>query len=161
MSLQKAVLAYRDQYLAERPFARLKGKLLNLLPLYVQLDDHATGLIHILTIALRAMSIIEFVVQRSLAENQKTLDNIYDGNPKRQTARPSAELILKTFQGINLVISYDQQGQVVEQYLTPLTQTQLWILELSGFSVDIYHCLQDILVDWPLPQFVWPDVGFK
>ncbi len=160
MSLQKAVLAYRDQYLAERPFARLKGKILNLLPLYVQLDDHATGLIHLLTIALRGMSLIEFVVQRSLAQNQETLDKIYDGNPKRQTARPSAELILKTFQGINLVISYDQEGLVVEQYLTPLTQTQLRILELSAFSVDIYHCLSDILLDWPLPQFVWPEVGF-
>ncbi|MDM8526797.1 hypothetical protein QUF58_01185 [Anaerolineales bacterium HSG24] len=111
------VLAYRDQYIAERPFARLKGKIINLLPLYLHRDDHATGLIHILTIALRVMSIIEFVVRRSLAENQETLDNIYDGNPKRQTARPSTELILHTFRKINLDVYYDQDGQVIGKNL--------------------------------------------
>ena len=160
LTLQKAVLAYRDQYIAERPFARLKGKILNLLPLYLHRDDHATGLIHLLTIALRAMSIIEFVVRRSLAENQETLDNIYDGNPKRQTARPSTELILHTFRNIDLEVYYDQEGHVIEKILDPLNQTQLRILELSGFSADIYYCLQDILVDWPMSQRICEDVGF-
>ena len=160
LTLQKAVLAYRDQYIAERPFARLKGKIINLLPLYLHRDDHATGLIHILTIALRVMSIIEFVVRRSLAENQETLDNIYDGNPKRQTARPSTELILHTFRKINLDVYYDQDGQVIGKNLDPLNQTQIRILELSGFSADIYYRLQDILVDWPMPKMIYEDTGF-
>ncbi len=61
-SLTEAVLAYRDQYLVERSFARLKGPLLAMLPLYVQRDDHALGLIRLLTVGLRVLTIIEPVV---------------------------------------------------------------------------------------------------
>jgi len=60
------------------------------LPLYVQRDDHALGLIRLLTIALRLLVTLEFVVRRALAEQQRTLSGLYAGNPKRRTARPTA-----------------------------------------------------------------------
>jgi transposase len=140
LGLSQAVLAYRDQYLAERPFARLKGPLLALLPLYVQRDDHAKGLIHLLTLALRLLVILEFVVRRSLAERNQTLSGLYAGNPKRRTARPSAELLLKAFADIHLS-TLAQGGHIVEQRLTPLNQVQVRILELLDLSTDIYYCL--------------------
>jgi transposase len=152
LNLTEAVLAYRDQYLAERPFARLKGPLLAMLPLYVQRDDHAKGLIRLLTIGLRALSITEFVVRRSLAEANETLSGLYDGNPKRCTARPSAELLLQAFDDITLSIRLNQEGEVVEQYLTPLNEVQARILELLGLSPDIYHCLAGIPLILPLSQ---------
>jgi len=40
LTLEQAVEAYRDEYLVERNFARLKGRPLSLAPLYVQRDDH-------------------------------------------------------------------------------------------------------------------------
>jgi transposase len=154
LSLAAAVLAYRDQYLAERSFSRLKGPLLALLPLYVQRDDHAKGLIHLLTIALRAMVSIEFVVRRSLAEEQATLSGLYAGNPKRCTARPTAEALLNAFDDITLAIHFDQTGEIVERCLTPLDDLQVRILGLIGLSADIYDCLTAIPVVWPLPQSV-------
>jgi transposase len=45
LSLEQAVLAYRSEYLVERSLGRLKGRPLSLTPMYVQRDDHATGLI--------------------------------------------------------------------------------------------------------------------
>lgn len=152
VSLTAAVLAYRDQYLAERSFSRLKGSLLAMLPLYVQRDDHAKGLIRLLTIALRAMVIIEFVVRHSLAEEQATLSGLYDGNPKRCTARPTAELLLNAFDDLTLSLRFDQAGEIVETYLTPLNDVQVRILELLGLSPHLYSCLTSIPVAWPLPQ---------
>src|SRR5258708_38984616 len=45
LGLAGAVEAYRDEYLVERNFGRLKGHPLSLGPLYVQRDDHRVGLI--------------------------------------------------------------------------------------------------------------------
>jgi transposase len=168
LSLTKTVLAYRDQYLAERSFSRLKGPLLAMLPLYVQRDDHAKGLIHLLTMALRALVIIEFVVRRSLVEEQETrcpeappeldeglvegLSGLYAGNPKRRTARPTAELLLDAFDDITLIIRFNQVGEIEEKYLTPLNELQRRILRLLGLSSDIYDCLTGIPVAWPVAQ---------
>jgi transposase len=51
LSLERAVEVYRDEYLVERNFSRLKGHPLSLAPLYVQRDDHRIGLVRLLTLA--------------------------------------------------------------------------------------------------------------
>jgi transposase len=68
LSLDDAVLAYREEYIIERGFGRLKGKPLSLTPMYLQRDDHATGLIRLLTIGLRVLSLLEFVIRSKLFE---------------------------------------------------------------------------------------------
>ena len=100
--LSQAVLTYREQYLAERDFARLHGRHLGITPLYVQRDDHALGLIRLLTLALRARVMIEFLARHKLAQQNATLSGIYAGNPTRSTARPTAERLLATFKEITL-----------------------------------------------------------
>lgn len=137
LSLTEAVGVYRHQYLAERNFARLKGPLLNLLPLYVQRDDHALGLIRLLTLALRALTLIEFVARRALAATNQSLAGLYDGNPQRRTARPSAELLLKAFDNLTLFTQF-QQGHLIQCSLTPLNQVQTRLLHLLGLSPTLY-----------------------
>ena len=66
--LDDAVLIYREEYFIERGFGRLKGKPLSLTPMYLQRDDHATGLIRLLTIGLRVLTLLEFVVRSKLTE---------------------------------------------------------------------------------------------
>jgi hypothetical protein len=80
------------------------------------------------------LTLFEFVIRRSLQEENETLSGIYPGNPKRQTARPSAELLLRAFRGINCV---RQPG--APPWLTELTALQLKILKLMGFSGSIYE----------------------
>ncbi len=153
LNLSDAVLVYRGQYLVEGDFGRLKGPLLKLLPLYVQRDDHALGLIRLLTLALRALTIIEFVARRSLAdEEEEALSGVYQGNPKRQTRRPSAGLLLAAFDNISLVVHYNDAGAIAGLHLTPLSQSQQRILRLLGLSPELYDRLLGIPVLWPLSQ---------
>jgi transposase len=70
----------------------------------VQRDDHATGLIRLLSIALRVFTLLEFVGRRQLAAEQVKLAGLYAGNPKRATVRPTAERMLETFQEITLTL---------------------------------------------------------
>ena len=72
LSLEQAVLAYRSEYLVERSLGRLKGRPLSLTPMYVQRDDHATGLMRLLSIALRVLTLVECVVRRQLAAEEAT-----------------------------------------------------------------------------------------
>jgi transposase len=136
LSLEQAVLAYRSEYLVERSLGRLKGRPLSLTPMYVQRDDHATGLIRLLSIALRVLTLVEFVVRRQLAAEAATLAGLYAGNAKRETARPTAERLLEAFQEVTLT---GVEGiHRVYRHLTALSPLQERILELLGFSSRVY-----------------------
>src|SRR5207302_2491716 len=102
LSLEQVVLAYREEYLVERGFGRLKGKPLSLSPMYVQSDQRATGLVRLLSIGLRVLTLLEFSVRQGLADTKATAAGLYAGNPKRTTNRPTAEALLGAFQGIHL-----------------------------------------------------------
>jgi len=136
LPLPKAVLAYRLEYLVERGFARLKGRSLSLTPMYLQDDRRVTGLIRLLSIGLRVLTLLEFVVQRRLAESQEKLAGLYAGNPKRTTATPRAETLLEAFKPIYLTAV--TIGEQIHVHVTPLSALQQKILNLLGFSPDIY-----------------------
>ena len=147
LSLAQAVLAYRSEYLVERSLGRLKGRPLSLTPMYVQRDDHATGLIRLLSIALRVLTLLEFVGRRQLAGEEAKLAGLSAGNPKRETARPTAERLLEAFQDVTLsVITLPQQTM---RYVTPLRPIQLRILEILGFSAAVYMRLEALSVEPP------------
>ena len=94
LTLELAVEAYRDEYLVERNFARLKGSPLSLAPLYVQCDNHCVGLVRSLTLALRVLTLLESVVRQRLGEQKEEMAGLFAGNPKRRTAQPTAERLL-------------------------------------------------------------------
>ena len=104
--------------------------------MYLHRDDHATGLVRLLSIGLRALTLIDFTVQRKLAQENSTLAGLYPGNPKRTTTRPTTERLLKAFDNITLTII--EQGQQKFSYITPLSPLQQRILSLLSFSSDIY-----------------------
>jgi transposase len=136
LSFEQAVLAYRSEYLVERSLGRLKGRPLALRPMYVQRDDHATGLIRLLSIALRVLTLLEFVVRRQLAVTGEPLAGLYAGNGKRETVRPTAERLLEAFQEVTLTVI--TEGRHVSRHVTALSPLQTHILELLGFSSRVY-----------------------
>jgi transposase len=136
MSLADAVLTYRDEYRIETNFARLKGQTLSISPMYLQREDHIKGLIRLLSIGLRLLTLLEFVVGKRLAEAGETLCGLFAGNAKRSTAKPTAELLLEAFKNLTLLI-IPQNGHLI-RYLNPLTELQQRILELLGYSADVY-----------------------
>jgi transposase len=136
LTMDQAVWAYRNQYVLERSFGRLKGRPLSLTPMYLQRDDHATGLVRLLSLGLRVLILLEFVVRRQLASEQATLAGLYAGNPKRATARPTAELLLEAFDHVTLTVVVLAGGRYY--HISPLTGLQERILCLLGFAAEVY-----------------------
>jgi transposase len=140
-SLTQAVLAYRNEYLVERNFGRLKGKSLALTPMYLQDDQRATGLIRLLSIGLRALTLLEHVARQNLKKNGQKLAGVYAGNPKRETATPRAETLLRVFKNIYLTAIHI--AGKTHHHITPLTPTQKRILEICDLPPSIYDELPD------------------
>jgi transposase len=136
LSLTEAVLAYRDQYIEENIFRRLKGKMLSITPLYVQRDDHAQGLFHLLSLAARLLALGDYTARQALAEQQAELSGIYPGNPKRATPRPTMERMLEAFDNINLSVVHLAEQTLCQ--VTPLTAVQKRILSLLGLPTTLY-----------------------
>jgi len=136
LSFVQAVEAYRDEYLVERTFGRLKGHPLSLSPMYVERDDHATGLVRLLSIALRVLTLLEFVVRRRLAQEGAALAGLYAGNPKRATTHPTTERLLEAFQEITLTIVVEPHQ--TRRHMTALSALQQRVLALLEFTPTIY-----------------------
>ena len=136
LPLGQAILAYRNQCLVERGCGRLKGRPLSVNPMHLQRDDHATGLLRLLSIGLRILTLLEFVVRRRLAHAGTELAGLYAGNPKRSTPRPTAERLLEAFEHITLTVIRDPPRVI--RHLPSLTPLQQRILNLLDFSPDIY-----------------------
>jgi len=136
LSMEEAVLAYREEYLIEHSFARLKGAPLSVRPCYLHRDDHAAGLVRLLALGLRVLSLLEFRVRRQLATEGARLGGLYKGQPTATTRRPTAERLLDQFAEVTLTI-IDSAGQRWS-HLTPLSEVQQRIVALVGFTPDIY-----------------------
>jgi transposase len=139
LSLQQAVAAYRSEYLIEQGFGRFKGRSLSLQPLYLHYEHRIIGLVYLLSIALRVLVLMQFIVRRTLQQAGAKLKAIYRGQPGRQTAKPTTEMLLRIFRGITLS-RITLQGKTYD-YLTPLNETQQRILELLEMPLDIYDKL--------------------
>jgi transposase len=149
LSLEQAVREYRHEYHIEHGFGRLKGAPLSIAPMFVKRDDQVTGLTHLLSVALRVLTLLEFVVRRSLKQQGATLAGLYKDNPRRATATPTAERLLQAFVPITLT-----QVQLPDQtirHVTPLTPVQEQILLLLGFPADLYAGLTR-----EIPQTAFP-----
>jgi len=141
LNLEQAVLTYRDEWIIEHGFHRLKGVPLSLNPLFVKNDDQVVGLTNLLSIAVRMLTLIEFVVRRKLTQNQEKLTGLIENNPKKGIDNPTAERLLKTFREINLTIAHLPDQTI--RHVTPLSPLQVRILELLGLSPAIYTRLAE------------------
>jgi len=138
LSLAQATVYYRDQWLNERSYHRFKRGSLPVLPLFLRIPARIKGLLMLLLVALQALTLLEFVAQRELAQQGETLAGLVPGNPRRRTARPSAERLLVAFDYLHLLITTSAthyEGHLVE----PLTELQRRILALLQLPESIYQ----------------------
>lgn len=141
LTLEQAVLTYRDEWIIEHGFHRLKGVPLSLSPLFVKNDDQVAGLTNLLSIAVRMLTLIEFIVRQKLAQNHEKLVGLIANNPKKGIDNPTTERLLKVFDQINLTIIHLPNG--VFRHITPLSELQTRILELLGLPPTIYTHLAE------------------
>jgi transposase len=139
LCLEDAVKLYRQECRIERIFHRLKNRL-HLAPMYVQEPEQVTGLNHLLTLGVRVLTLIEWVVRRSLAQDQTALPGLHPENCHKDTDTPTSERLLTAFRGITLTII--QTKNLVIRHLTPLSALQLDILTRLELDKGLYHRLE-------------------
>ena len=130
LSLQDAVLGYRNAYRVERIFHRLKSRV-HIAPLFVKLNDQIEGLTSLLTLGVRVLTVMEFVLRRSLQNDHAKLPGLHPENKTKMTDTPTAERILKAFADVSLTLIKHAAGEEILRRLTPL----------SGVQEDILHRL--------------------
>ena len=136
LSLTGAVNCYRQEWQPEHGFHRLKGGWLAITPLFLKDDNRIRGLLLLLGIALRVLTLTEFVARRNVTATGETLKGLYAGNPNRATNRPTAERLLKAFDDITL---YRHDSATAVWYeVTELSPVQRRVLQLLGVPEDVY-----------------------
>jgi transposase len=137
LALPPVVWAYRGQYRIEDDWSRLKGRSLGLTPVYLQDEERIQGLVYLLSLALRVLTLVEWVVRERLGQDRAKLQGIYDGQPGRKTDRPSAELLLRVLRTISIsVVEVDGR---IHALLSPLTEVQKRLLELWDLPPNLYE----------------------
>ena len=141
LSLQEAVLCYRHEYRIERIFNRLKSRV-QIAPLFVKLNDQIEGLTYLLTLGVRVLMVMEFVLRRSLQTEQTKLPGLHPENKTKMTDKPTAERILKAFADVSLTIIQHATGEAILRRLTPLSGLQEEILQWLGLGTSLYRQLE-------------------
>ena len=141
LSLADAVLCYRNEYRIERIFNRLKSRV-SIAPLFVKRDDQIQGLTYLLTLGVRVLMVLEFVLRRSLAKDQAKLPGLHPENHPKMTDTPTAERLLKAFSHVSLTIIKTAAGEDILQRLTPLSEVQQDILRRLGLDTSLYQQLE-------------------
>jgi transposase len=141
LSLQDAVLCYRNEYRVERIFQRLKSRV-HITPLFVKLNEQIEGLTYLLTLGVRVLTVTEFVLRRSLETEQTRLPGLHPENKQKLTDKPTAERILKAFSAISLTIIKNAAGEDILRRLTPLSGLQEDILQRLGLGAALYRQLE-------------------
>jgi transposase len=136
MSLEQSIDYYRDEWQPERGFHRWKRGSLPALPIYLKYESRIRGLMVLLTVGLRVLTLVEFVVRRELDQCQTKVAGLYEGNPKRATDRPTTERLFRAFRGIALYRS--QTDGHVSYQLSSLSDLQKQILNLMSLPVDLF-----------------------
>jgi transposase len=139
MGLAAVVWAYRGQHRLEKDWSRLKGRPLSLTPLYLQEESRIQGLVLLLSLAVRVLTLLEGTVRQKLGQANKTLTGVYPGQPGRQARRPSAELLLRAFKGVSLAVVELAGEQVI--HVTPLTPLQKRLVDFWNLPADLYQNL--------------------
>jgi len=148
-TVQQIIHTYRRQPLLERTISRLKSRNLHIRPVFLHDQQRISALTWLLVLALRILVLSEFRLRQELKRRHQSIIGLKPGSPTTATDRPTTERILKAFDGITWsIISFHDQTQ--HFHLTPLSQTQLHILDLLNLSADIYL---NLTFDQPKPLF--------
>jgi transposase len=146
-SLNAIVLAYRGEWRIEQGFHLLKGSPLSLAPVYLTKTEHIRGLLCLLSLAVRALTLIRYTVSQSLHHAHETLKGISPAYPHLTTTSPSAAMILGAF--ASLTLTFAQQADQYFIHVSPLNLIQHRLLALLHLPADLYQRIADILSSYP------------
>jgi transposase len=111
---------------------------LGLGPLFVWKDNQIKGMVRLLTLTLRLLTLIEYQVRRRLTEEQATLTGLYEGQPSRSTDQPTGKRILKAFARAKITLLRVELDTGVEWHMTPLSPLHKQILGYLRLPLSLY-----------------------
>ena len=133
------VASYHQQVLQERGFSRLKTRNLHIRPVYLRDETRIAGLLWLLCLALRVLTLTEHRVRTALAERGEELAGLNPASRAQTTAQPTTERVLAAFANVTLT-TIRAAGECVH-HVTPLTPTQRHVLALLALPADLYERL--------------------
>ena len=136
--LAETVIHYRQGWCLERDFHLVKDLPLGLSPLFVWKEDQIKGLVRLLTLALRLLTLIENQVRRGLAKEQATLTGLYEGQPSRSTGRPTGKRILKAFARAKITLLQVELDTDATWFIKPLPPIHKQILRYLRLPLSLY-----------------------
>ncbi len=141
LSLEDAVLLYREEYKIERRIRNLKEEVTRLLPVFLKKENRIIGLINLLILVLKVIAAIEFKVAKELEQRGEELGEIYAGNPKITTARPTISKMMNAFKSFAIV--FWAQNDSAPQILIPeLKPVQRKIIDLLDLDLELFQKLK-------------------
>ena len=138
MSLGEALFTYRGGWSAERLFHLFKDQPLGIRPFYVRRDDQILGLTHLVTLALRVLTLFEMLVRRGQAQSDEKLPGLYPGQAQRVTDRPTAKRVLEAISRAQITLTQVESNSEVRWHLTPLPKLVKRVLAYLGLSAAVY-----------------------
>jgi transposase len=134
LSLGESLRAYRGGWCAERLFHLVKDEPLGIRPLYVRRDDQILGLTHLVTLALRVLTLFEVLVRRGQERSEEKLPGLYPGQVKQVTDRPTAKRVLEAIARAGITLTRVESGGEARWHLTPLPNLVKRVLSYLGSS---------------------------
>jgi len=138
LSLDGSLWAYRGGWCGERLFHLLKDEPLGIRPFYVRRDDQILGLTHLVTLALRMLTLFEVLVRRGQERSGERLPGLYPGQAKRVTDSPTAKRVLEAIARARIALIQVEDRGEVRWHLTPLPGLVKQVLGYLGLSEAVY-----------------------
>ena len=133
------VASYHQQALEERGFSRLKTRNLHIRPVYVRDETRIAGLLWLLCLALRVLTLTEHRMRTALAERGEALAGLNPASRSQSTSLPTTERVLAVFTSLTLTTIGIEGGYY--HHVTPLNAAQRHILALLELPDDLYEGL--------------------
>ena len=146
LSLLASVLSYRSGWSLERDFHLLKDNPLGIRPLFVKSDAQIGGLVRLMTLALRMLSVVEMQGRQGVAATGHKAKGYYSGQPGRQTDSPSGQRILETVTRQQLTLYGTKTRTGTKWELATLPEIVRQLLGFLGLGETLYTRLTQ-----PLP----------
>ena len=138
LGLTDSLEAYRGGCCLERGFHLLKDQPLGIRPLYVRRDDQIQGLTHLVTLALRILLLFEVLVRRGQDQDGEELKDLYPGQAKRTTDRPTAKRVLEAISRARISVIRVESEHGCCGHLTALPVLVKKVLRYLGLSEEVY-----------------------
>lgn len=136
--LKEAVLVYNAGWSVERDFHVLKDRPLGIQPLFVREEEQIVGLTRLLTIALRVLTLMELVIRSALEQREEELPDLYEGQAKRTTGKPTAVRLLRAIARLEITLTCVEGKGGRRWQLTPLPPLLKRVLSLLGLPSKVY-----------------------